>query len=199
MVYERVTTPEALGPALDVLIRLSQRLWSEKGTASSLEDTAFLAFLRDVSAATLEDGSLRLYLLRVAEETIAVHLSFRYGDIVYGYQTAYALDWRRYRPGQLIQAHVIQEAIAEGAREFDLLQGAHEYKFFWTDQVRVDYHRLLSSGASGDLWSLVGVTYERAKSVARQILPEPMQQRIERWVLARSAQERMNVSPDEGA
>jgi CelD/BcsL family acetyltransferase involved in cellulose biosynthesis len=80
-------------------------------------------------------------------------------------------------------AHTIQEAIKEGAREFDLLRGVESYKFSWTDTVRTDSRILFSVEWPGHLWSLGTTLYDSAASVAKTILPDTAQRRIGQLVL----------------
>ncbi len=43
---------------------------------------------------------------------------------------------RRYSPGLLLLHHRIEQAIREGLRTIDLLQGAQPYKLAWSSEVR---------------------------------------------------------------
>lgn len=177
--YRQVNTAGELAPALDALAGLSERRWRDKGMASSFSRRAFEAFFREVTATMLDCNALRLNVLRVDDEVIAAHCGFRYQGVVYGYQTSFDTGWAKYRPGQLIQAQVVQQAIEEGAGEYDLLQGANEYKFFWTERMRSERHRVLSRSLVGHTWSFGHWLFERAKLLARRKLPKAWQARIE--------------------
>jgi CelD/BcsL family acetyltransferase involved in cellulose biosynthesis len=103
---------------------------------------------------------------------------FRYRDVFYDYQRGLNPEWNRYSPGHLLLAHAMREAIAEGAREFDLLRGVEPYKFSWTDTVRTDSRILFSTEWPGHLWSLGATVYDGAAAVAKAILPDTAQQKL---------------------
>jgi CelD/BcsL family acetyltransferase involved in cellulose biosynthesis len=166
--------------AIDTLIGLHKKRWED----SSFHDRSFERFFREVSAMALEKDWLRFYQLRVADEVIANLHSFRYGDVVYAYQIGFDYDWARYSPGRLLAGHAIREAIKEGAREFDWLQGSSKYKLEWTDDVRKDTHTLLSNNRRGDLY-LLGVKYvDRMNSSGGEALPKALLPVIERFAVA---------------
>jgi CelD/BcsL family acetyltransferase involved in cellulose biosynthesis len=54
-------------------------------------------------------------------------------------------------PGVLILHYAIEQAIHEGAREFDMLRGAESYKYDWSAESRPNAGlRLGHTGAEGD-------------------------------------------------
>jgi CelD/BcsL family acetyltransferase involved in cellulose biosynthesis len=86
------------------------------------------------------NGWLRLYLLIVDGEEVAANYGFRYGSTFSGYQVGWKKAWEKYSVGTVLLAHVIQQELAHGAREFDLSRGEDAYKFFWTSDFRDDVH-----------------------------------------------------------
>jgi CelD/BcsL family acetyltransferase involved in cellulose biosynthesis len=69
---------------------------------------------------------------------VAASLNCLVGRRYAGYIVGFAREWSRYGVGRLLLSHVIQDAIDEGAREFDLAAGAQEYKArFATHQSEV--------------------------------------------------------------
>jgi CelD/BcsL family acetyltransferase involved in cellulose biosynthesis len=182
VVFERVTDAASLPAAMDDLAALHQKRWHGKGQGSSFDHESFRGFQRDVAALALAHDWLRLYFLRVNGHAIAVEYFFLHGGVLFDYAKAFDPDWSRYSPGQLLMAHVVQDAIGEGVRELDLGRGSFDYKFRWTDQERVDSHVVLSASPTGHLWAYGGAAIRRAKDLAREKLPESVRARVNRMV-----------------
>jgi CelD/BcsL family acetyltransferase involved in cellulose biosynthesis len=75
-------------------------------------------------------GWLQLAFLEVEGERAAAYLNFVYDRQVLVYNSG--LDPRKFAylsPGQVLIARLIEQAIAEGNRVFDFLQGTEEYKY----------------------------------------------------------------------
>jgi CelD/BcsL family acetyltransferase involved in cellulose biosynthesis len=178
--YVQVTTASALPPAIDRLIDLNRSRWSAAGLTASLDDPHFVAVCREWAMVANQRGWLRFYLLEVAGQAIGADLCLRYGSVVCGFLRAIDMEWERYSPGQLLTAHVIRSAIDEGAREFDMLRGAHEYKLSWTSHVRMSPHPVLSHSRHGDMWLLSGALFETSRSAARRVVPMSMRDSINR-------------------
>jgi len=184
VVLERVTGADELQAALTELKALHLKRWSSQGQATPFEKPRFVDFHRDVAGQALERGWLRFYRLRVANQTIALNYAFRHGDVVYGYQKAFDPDWGKYGPGQVLQAHLIEEAIGEGVREIDMLHGAQGYKSRWTDHSRADRRLWFSNSSKGRIWLLGAVALDSAMSLGREVLPESIRQRTSRLLSA---------------
>ena len=184
VVFCRVTRPQELPAAMDTLIALNKSRWHSVGRWTSFDDALFSAFHRDVAALALERRWLRLYQLCVSGQVVATVYGFRYGDVFYYYQSGFDMDWGRYSPGQLMIAHVIEAAIQEGVREFDMLRGRETYKFSWTDQAREDVHVVLSHNWRGLFWLLGVGLWGEVISAGRKVLPQKVRDHLNR-VLAR--------------
>ncbi|HMJ15193.1 MAG TPA: GNAT family N-acetyltransferase, partial [Polyangiaceae bacterium] len=74
-------------------------------------------------------GSLDLCWLVVREEPVAVLYNMVHAGRCYFYQSGRSLVLpKSIRPGIVLHAHAIQNAIASGLREYDFLAGASRYK-----------------------------------------------------------------------
>jgi CelD/BcsL family acetyltransferase involved in cellulose biosynthesis len=185
VVFHRATEASELPLAMDSLITLSRKRWHTIDKGSHFDSDRFVAFHREMAALALERDWLRFYQLKVADQVIAALYCFRYRGVFYAYESGFDPDWGRYSPGQLLWAHVIQEAIKEGAHELDMLYGTHEYKFSWTDKTRVEPHLLRSVSWLGHLWLLSTMPYDAARSWGKRVLPQTLLKRYNRFVLAR--------------
>lgn len=108
-------------------------------------------FYRRVALRFAREGWLRLHLLKVGDETIAAALCFSYGGKCWFYQTGFDDEWRGYAPGFLVLRHAIRRAIDEGAREFDMLRGGHQYKYDWGAEPRSILKTRLSCSPVGEV------------------------------------------------
>jgi CelD/BcsL family acetyltransferase involved in cellulose biosynthesis len=182
VIFEELTGPDAVQVGLDALKRLNQARFHGQQVASSFDHDRFVAFHNEMAPLALAQGWLRFYVLRVGEEIIAAVYGFHYGGVWYAYQAAFDDAWGRYSPGYLLFTQCIQHAIAEGAREWNMMRGDQEYKLSWTHEVRADDHLALSSSLPGHLWMTGFTLFENAKIEARRRLPQGIQDRIDRFV-----------------
>ena len=183
--YHEVTHPDELPLALDTLIAFNLVRWHDKGLHASFDDDCFVAFHREMAPLALARGWLRLYMLKVAGQVIAVEYCFRYGDVFTNYQRGFDQAWERYSPGQLLYAHTIRQAIAEHAREFDMLRGAHDYKLSWADAQRFDRHPLLSRTWQGHAWIAGGILFDAAQRTGRKMVSPEIREKINLFLASR--------------
>jgi CelD/BcsL family acetyltransferase involved in cellulose biosynthesis len=167
--YEQVLSEDELPAALEDLFRLHQGQWAERGEPGAFRDPAVRDFHQRLCARLLPNDRLRLYLLKANGRAIAAAYCFRFADTVSIYQTGFDRAWGRYSPGNAIFAHAICRAIEEGAREFDFLRGAEQFKFRWTDTARRELRLRLATTRRG---SMLVLTYRMAKAV---------RDRLRRW------------------
>lgn len=122
-------TVERSGVAADVsaFFRLHDERWSGRGgSASSTERSR--SFHADFAAAALERGWLRLWFLELDGEAVAAWYGWRLGPRYSYYLAGFSPLWSRKSVGFVLLAHTMRSAVEEGAREYDLLLGAEEYK-----------------------------------------------------------------------
>lgn len=131
-----------LDAALEALFELHGARWRSRGQPGVLSDAAVRAFHRLAAPALERAGILRLHVLRVGGRIVAVHYGLRAGPTAYSYILGFDPGAAPMSPGTLILASAIEEAIAEGAAEFDFLGGRESYKYRWrpVDRPRVGRH-----------------------------------------------------------
>lgn len=146
--FVTVEEEEHLQAGLTDLFRLHQARLESGG---AFDTAPKQQFYRSVAARFLREGWLRLHLLKVGDETIAGALCLTYGKTVWFYQTGFDYEWGRYGPGNLVVRHAIRRGIEEGAREFDMLRGGHEYKYNWGAETRSILKTRLSCSPVGNV------------------------------------------------
>ncbi len=139
---------EELAAALDELFHLHNRRWQRRGLRGAFAEAGIQSFHQEVARRFLERGWLRLHRLRLDGKTRASFYCFKYGDRVYYYLSGFDLTMARHSLGTLLMAHAIGEAIAEGAREFDLLRGDETYKYDWRATERSTWRLVIAKPRS---------------------------------------------------
>jgi len=149
--FQRVDSPADIPDALAHLSRLHQDIRSRHGDDGIFHDPMLRRFYRQITERLASQGWLRMYLLKVHGQVIAVAYCFVYQKRVYYYQTGYDQLWARYGPGMAVTMHAIRASIDEGACEFDFLRGAEHYKSQWTQLARRNLRLWVGTSAVGRL------------------------------------------------
>src|SRR5581483_8606280 len=132
-----------LSTMMQSLFDLHAARWQRRGMPGMLADDVIQAFHRDVAAAMLDAGALRMYSMSLDGRPIAVFYGFADASTVYYYLSGYDPELEKLSPGTLIVAHAIESAIRDGAATFDFLRGAEDYKYTWGATDRMNKRRQL--------------------------------------------------------
>lgn len=128
---------------LQSLFDLHAARWQRRGMPGMLADDVIQAFHREVAAAMLDAGALRMYSMTLDDRPIATFYGFADTHTVYYYLSGYDPDLEKLSPGTLIVAHAIEWAMRDGASTFDFLRGAEDYKYAWGAADRMNKRRQL--------------------------------------------------------
>ena len=130
--HERLSSSRDADKGLDLLIHLHQLRWSRRGAAGVFGDERRRLFHRDIARLFSEKGWLRLDFLLLNGEAIAGIYGYayrgRYSFYLPGLNPTVAA---KASPGLLLLFRCVEEAVHEGCHEFNLLQGAADYKTAW--------------------------------------------------------------------
>jgi CelD/BcsL family acetyltransferase involved in cellulose biosynthesis len=128
-------------PAMfDDLVRLHTERWQQSGEPGIFADPRMIAWHREALPRLEAARLLRFCALRRNGETLA--LACGLGDPViraeqgagraeYVYITAYSVDHADLRPGTILLALAMEEAVNEGIATIDMLRGDEDYKRLW--------------------------------------------------------------------
>jgi CelD/BcsL family acetyltransferase involved in cellulose biosynthesis len=111
------------------------QVFFELHRASHPEKDAFMTprmegFFSDVVRVAEERGWLRLAVLRYDGQAVASYLCFDYAGDRLVYNSGFDVStYRSLSPGVVLLGHVIDDAIQNGCRRFDFLQGDERYKY----------------------------------------------------------------------
>jgi len=146
-----------------------------------------IAFHDRFSALALEQGWLRLLLLRLDGQPVAALYGLRYRDVFSFYQSGFDPERARQSVGLVTMGWSIRQAIDEGASEFDFLHGEESYKSLWT-QTRRPLGRLeiYPPRAAGAFARRMDDAGRGARRLARALLPGGSAARVARGPTARA-------------
>lgn len=121
---------------LAALERLHAKRWTERGESGVLADAAVRAAHAESAPLLHAAGLLRLHVLRLDGETVAVLHALadppqRAACSHYYYIAGFDPRHAFFSPGSLLLAQAIEQAQREGAVAFDFLRGAEPYKYRW--------------------------------------------------------------------
>jgi CelD/BcsL family acetyltransferase involved in cellulose biosynthesis len=129
----RVTIDTASDPGsfLDALERLHALRWALRDEAGVLADRRMTAFHRDAARRLHEAGLLRAFILAIGGEIAACHHGFVAREEAFYYIGGFHPRFAGQSPGTILVGHAIDEAKAEGCRDFSFLRGGEPYKYAW--------------------------------------------------------------------
>jgi CelD/BcsL family acetyltransferase involved in cellulose biosynthesis len=125
--FRRTQAAPELAGDLETFFRLHDARWEDRGGSSSASERT-RKFHGDFTAAALERGWLRLWLMEVDGDPVAAWYGWRLGERYSYYLAGFEPRWSDASVGLLLLAHTVQEAIDESASEYDLLLGEEAYK-----------------------------------------------------------------------
>ncbi len=135
--FSSVTGFPEVGRALESLITLHQRRWSTALSGGVFANARSARCHRELVQVLSERGRVIIDVLRLDAEPIAAIYGFVYDEVYYFYLPGFdPLAVPKASPGSLLLSHRIEQAIHDGCRMVDLLQGAQPYKLEWSSSRR---------------------------------------------------------------
>ena len=134
---------ENFGEFFANFIRLHQARWSDRAQSGALETDNVQTFHREAARNLLTIGALRLYALSFDHEIAATLYGFSHQGRAFYYLSGFDPQFAEFSPGTVMIGYAIEQAIAEGAGEFDFLRGREAYKYMWGAKGRLNYRRQL--------------------------------------------------------
>jgi len=138
--WHQVKLLEEFDSAWPLFVDLHQRRRESLGEAGCFASPRWAAFHEDVARQLLLEGRLRMSWLELEGEPVAAEYHFAGGRTTYVYQGGLDPNRLEDEPGRLSMIRTVQQAIAEGHRNFDLLRGDEPYKAHWRATPKETYH-----------------------------------------------------------
>lgn len=178
--FVRAETADERRSALETLIRLHLARWRERGVSEAFATRALVAFHDEVTELVRARGWLRLYVLALDAVPVASLYGLRYGRVFSFYQSGFDPAFAKWSVGLITMGLAIEQAIAEGAEEYDLLHGDESYKYLWAREQRELARLELYPPSASDL-AVAGarVVTRTAKRVIRKLAQRPPRRRAE--------------------
>lgn len=124
--------PDAVGIRLDDFFELHQRRQRSKGERGRFYDRKRRDAFRERSRVLAQAGILRLGLATIDAVPAACFYNLRMGERECFYLASMNPAYAEYGPGNLLQRHMIGEAIGAGMKVYDFGCGDEPYKARWT-------------------------------------------------------------------
>jgi CelD/BcsL family acetyltransferase involved in cellulose biosynthesis len=172
------TAPEAVAPFLARFFRLHAARWHDDGGSQAFSDPRLVRFHHQIAQRLAEEGRLRLWTLWVAGEAVAVAYGIDDGTRSLYYQSGFLPEWGSRSAGLVLFARYLEDAFERGLTEIDLLRGAEAYKTEWAKQARQTVTLRWALTRRGRTMLQWEDARERARTLARQALPEQARVRM---------------------
>jgi CelD/BcsL family acetyltransferase involved in cellulose biosynthesis len=126
----------SLEQGMETLFNLHQKSWALRGKPGAFKTQEARNIALQTAKFFDERDWLRLYFLTLNNKPIAAELALEYGGRMYGHLCGFDPDYSVYSLGNLLLLKVFEDCIERGVSEYDFMQGAERYKFFWTSKFR---------------------------------------------------------------
>lgn len=116
---------------LQTLFDLHDARWTSRGEDGLLGDARVRRSQEEALPGLMGAGFVRLYELEIGGKVVGGYYGFLHRRRAYAYLGGFDPDFAYESPGTILMAHAIEEAVREGAGEFDFLRGREAYKYEW--------------------------------------------------------------------
>jgi CelD/BcsL family acetyltransferase involved in cellulose biosynthesis len=163
--FRRIDDPDEALAVLATLERQQGARLRAQGQPYRLDEPAFSAFYRAITAEGVADGSVILTTLMQRDEVVAALLGLARGDAYVMVRISTGAErWSHCSPGRLVIVKTMQSLHAEGYRVFDFSVGEYPYK----RRLGARGEPLFELTAALTPRGLPLLAYDRAKQVARR-------------------------------
>jgi diguanylate cyclase (GGDEF)-like protein len=120
----------------DILLGISGRSPKSQRGVAFFSPPGMTEFMKILLPRMRESGLLKLTGLYLNDRPIAYDIGFKYHDKIWSYESAFDRKYASAGVGHLLLTLLVEDAIKDNCREFDLLRGDEAYKFSWADRRR---------------------------------------------------------------
>lgn len=142
----------SLEHTVDALVELHRKRWDMRQMKSSaFQSDNYIRFHREAIRRCYGRGWIRMYFLQTGAATVAVLYCYQFHRKILFFQSGFDPAVHAHSPGNVLFSFAIEDAIREGAEEFDFLQGDHPYKQSWASSQRHTLNLLARRSSSAGL------------------------------------------------
>lgn len=131
VIFETTTEENSIRREFETLIELHRARWQLKEDNGMIDTASLARFHREAAANLAREGMARLYTMRLNGRAVAAVYVLRDGECAYSYLGGFDPEFEQFSVGAIALQFAIEESIREGARIYDFLRGAEEYKSKW--------------------------------------------------------------------
>ncbi len=134
LTYIASGSPENLTDNVNSFIELHQKRHKSKGERGKFCTKASKKSFHDMSKLMCEAGMLRIEILKIDSVLASINFILVLNNKKYNYLSGMNPAFSNFKPGKLLIYYMMEDAIKKGYKVFDFLQGAEDYKYFWTNK-----------------------------------------------------------------
>jgi len=175
--FRVVSDAGAIPAAYGRFLRLHTGRWSSRGGSSAVRMPEQKGFMFDAACELARSGMTRFEEIWLEGECRASLFCFESGDCYYFYLSGFDQAWSKYSLGFTLLWLSIREASQRGMKMYDFLRGDENYKFDWSDNLRMTVAAQVTSDSRAAKWH---VAQAHTIEVARALLPDWVKDRLRR-------------------
>lgn len=175
--FRVVSDVNAIPAAYGRFLGLHTGRWLNRGGSSAARTPQQKGFMFDAASELARAGMARFEEIWLEGECCASLFGFESGDCYYFYLSGFDQAWSKYSLGFTLLWLSIREASQRGLKMYDFLRGDEDYKFDWSDNLRMTITAQIASDSRAAR-RYVAQTY--AKEAARVLLPDWLKARLRR-------------------
>jgi len=175
------------------LLELHVRRWIDRGGSSAVRTAEQKGFTFDAAAELTRAGMTRFEEIWLEGECRASLFGFESGDCYYFFLSGFDQAWSKYSLGFTLLWLSIREASRRGLKIYDFLRGDENYKFDWSDNLRLTLAAQVASDSRAARWY---VAREQTKEIARAFIPDWAKARF-RHIRQCSTSSAFNLTPNQ--
>lgn len=122
---------QTAGDLLQELFRLHTARWVSRDQPGVVADHLVRRFHETALPALIGCGWPRIYGLCIGSRMVGAYYGMQYRDRAFAYLTGFDPAFAYEGPGTVLIGHAIEQAAAQGVREFHFLRGREPYKYAW--------------------------------------------------------------------
>lgn len=169
---------------LEIHVPVEERTWEylidmhkERWAQSLFGVQETMRFYGDIISKFHELDGVHISYIEINGSVASAMLTFSHKSKVYLYITSFSQQYMEYGVGLILLNKVMEHYLQSGITEIDLMSGTQEYKFFWSDTVRVNNHIRLIERQSGNTWLKAYTLLQVNKDHLKSFLPKKAQHR----------------------
>jgi CelD/BcsL family acetyltransferase involved in cellulose biosynthesis len=167
--FRVISDVDEIPAAYGRLLELHVGRWIDRGGSSAFRTVEQKGFTFDAAAELARAGMTRFEEIWLEGECRASLFGFESGDCHYFFLSGFDQAWSKYSLGFTLLWLSIREASRRGLKIYDFLRGDENYKFDWSDNLRMTVTAQVASDSPAARWH---VARESTRDIARAILPD---------------------------